>query len=90
MDLPRRDGGRYEHVIIGFGERAIGPKHYDNLAPELRRRVDRRLKQLEAERVRDDPELEADFLSEFGTPMGRRWRRVSASGIWVAFNIFGG
>jgi len=66
--------GSISTFLVGFSDRS--PKrfdpiswHYQALSPADRRRVDRRLQQLEAERVRD-PAIEAAFKAEFGCRMG--------------------
>jgi hypothetical protein len=68
LDFPQADGGVKDYEIT-FAENGYGPRHYRALAPADRKLVDRRLEQLEAERIRD-PEIEAAFKAERGCVMG--------------------
>jgi hypothetical protein len=68
MDLPGDDGS-IEDVRIDFARRTDSPQHYRNLTRKDRQRVDRRLQQLDADWIKDDPELERDFLVKAGVPL---------------------
>jgi hypothetical protein len=71
-------GGAVGDYRVDFSDRSkkrFDPNswHYRSLVPADRKKVDQRLAQLEAERIRDphrDPEVEADFKAEFGCKMG--------------------
>jgi hypothetical protein len=73
MDFRFDDGSIGDHNI-SFSDRSPkrfdpNSRHYGALPPDDKTRVEHRLEQLEAERIRD-PEIEAAFEAEFGVKMG--------------------
>jgi hypothetical protein len=68
-DLEMEDGSIQDSTVVFSDRQSHRRQHYRWLHLDDQRRVDRRLEQLEAERVKD-PELEADFKAKFGCEMG--------------------
>lgn len=82
-DVPQPDGS-IRDCMIDFSSRSPqkhyqDSRHFWSLKPHSRKLIEGRLEELEAQRIKDDPEVEALFEQELGCKMGYNSQALSKS-----------